>query len=184
MLPKIVAGITVVLILSVTVFVLIARRTSSTVHVERTMSAPVEKVWKLWNDPESMKQWWGPKDYSAPVIKSDFRVGGAFLLSMRSPKGEMFWNTGTYKEIVTNKKIVSSLSFSDENGKAVPGSDAPVPGEWPDAITITVAFSDADGKTTVAITEAGIPLIMKWFAGMGWQQQFDKFEALLAAGAS
>lgn len=183
MLLKIIISITVALILSVTAFVLIARKTSATVHVERILPAPVEKIWKLWNDPESMKQWWGPKDYSAPVIKNDFRVGGSFLLSMRSPQGEIFWNTGTYKEIVTNKKIVSSLSFSDENGKAVPGSEVPVPGEWPDEITVTVAFSEADGKTRVAISEAGIPLIMKLFAGMGWQQQFDKFEALLAASA-
>jgi PhnB protein len=120
---KILAGTAVVLVLCATVFVLIARKTSSTVHVERAFYAPVERVWKLWNDPESMKQWWGPKNYTAPVITNDLRVGGVFLLSMRSPKGEMFWNTGTYKEIVMNKKIVSTLSFSDENGKAVTGAE-------------------------------------------------------------
>jgi uncharacterized protein YndB with AHSA1/START domain len=176
---KILAGIAVALILSVTIFVLIARKSSSTVYVERTFPAPVKKVWKVWNDPELMKKWWSPKDYTAPVIKNDFRVSGTFLLSMRSPKGEMFWNTGTYKEIVANKKIVSTMSFSDENGKVVPGTDVPVPGEWPDEITVTVEFNETEGKTRVAISEVGIPLIMKLFAKMGWQQQFDKFETLL-----
>ena len=109
---KILAGIAVALILFVTIFVLIARKSSSTVYVERTFPAPVEKIWKVWNDPESMKKWWSPKDYTAPVVKNDFRVNGTFLLSMKSPKGEMFWNTGTYKEIVAHKRIVSTMSFS------------------------------------------------------------------------
>lgn len=84
MLFKILAVVSVVLILIVA-FVFFARGRSSTVYVERTFSAPAEKVWKLWNDPESMKKWWGPKDYTAPVIKNDPRVGGTFLISIRSP---------------------------------------------------------------------------------------------------
>lgn len=181
---KILTGTLVVLILLVVAFVLIARKTSSSVYVERTLPAPVDKVWKLWNDPEAMKKWWGPKGYTAPVVKNDFRVHGAFLLSMRSPNGEMHWNAGTYREIVDRQRIVSAMSFSDEHGKVIPGSEVPVPGEWPDDITVTVEFRETNGGTTVAVTEAGIPLIMKFFATLGWQQQFDKLEALLAGGAS
>jgi uncharacterized protein YndB with AHSA1/START domain len=178
MLFKTLSVVVVVLILIVA-FVFIARGLGSTVYVERTFAAPAEKVWKLWNDPESMKKWWGPKDYSAPVIKNDLRVGGNFLFSMRSPKGEIFWNTGIYKEIVPNARIVSTLSFSDEKGEAIPGSEVKVPGKWPDEITVTVEFKESSGKTTVTITEVGIPLIMKLFGTMGWQQQLDKFETLL-----
>lgn len=180
---KILTGIVVALVLCVIVFVLVARKSSSTVHVERTFAAPVAKTWRLWNDPESMKKWWGPKDYSAPVIKNDFRVNGVFLLSMKSPKGDMHWNAGTYTEIVEHQRIVSTMSFSDENGKTVPGSAVNLPGEWPDAITVTVEFKEAGGRTTVAVTENGIPLIMKLFATLGWQQQFDKFERLLSVEA-
>lgn len=171
---KILVGIAVALALFVIVFVLIARKSGSTVHVERTFHAPVEKIWRLWNDQESMKAWWGPKDYTAPVIRNDFRVNGAYLFSMRSPKGELHWNTGSYKEIVVHQRIVSTMSFSDENGKAIPGTEVRLPGEWPDALTVTVEFREVDGNTTVDITEEGIPLIMKLFAGMGWQQQLDK----------
>lgn len=178
MLSKIPAVIVVVLFLIVT-FVFIARGRSSTVYVERTVSAPAEKVWELWNDPAAMKKWWGPKDYTAPVIKNDLRVGGSYLLSMRSQKGEMFWNTGTYKEITPYTKIVSTMSFSDENGEVLPGSKVPVPGKWPDEITVTVEFKGTNERTTIAITEVGIPLIMKFFGALGWQQQLDKFETLL-----
>lgn len=175
MILKIVAG----LVIALTIFILIARRTSSLVTAERTFNAPVATVWKHWNDPESMKQWWSPKGFTAPVIKSDFRVGGTFLLSMKSPKDEMFWNVGSYKEIVLNKKIVSAMSFSDENGKALRGSEIPVPGVWPDEVTVIVEFTEDGGRTHVKVTEIGIPMIMKLFAKLGWEQQFDKFELLV-----
>ncbi|HYX38944.1 MAG TPA: SRPBCC domain-containing protein [Oligoflexus sp.] len=156
-----------------------ARKVSSTVHVDRTVNAPLAKVWQVWTDVESMKKWWSPKDYTAPVINSDFQVGGSFLYSMRSPKGDMHWNTGKYTEIVPNQKIVSNMSFSDENGKIVPGSEVQVPGVWPDEISVSVEFKDVGGKTQILITEVGIPAIMKIPAKMGWEQQLDKFEALL-----
>lgn len=172
---KILAG----LVLAIVLVVIMARKTQSTVYIERTLNASVDQVWKIWNDPESMKNWWSPKDFTAPVIKNDFRVGGTFLLSMKSPKGEMFWNTGTYQEIIPHQKIVSSMAFSDETGRVIPGSEVKVPGEWPDQITVTVEFKETNGKTTIAITEVGIPLIMKVLAKMGWEQQLDKFEKLL-----
>ncbi len=176
---RILLGMAIVLTVLAGLFGFVARKRSSTLYVERTFAAPVEKVWTVWNDPESLKQWWSPKDYTAPIIKNDFRVGGVFLLSMKSPKGEMFWNTGTYTEIVPHKRIVSSMSFADANGNALPGAEAPVPGQWPDAITVTVEFAEMGGRTRVAITEVGVPLIMKLFAKMGWEQQLDKFQALL-----
>jgi len=178
MLKKI-AVIVVVLVVVVAAFVFYARRTPSSMHLRRVLNAPIEKVWGLWTDPEAMKLWWSPKDFTAPVIKSDFRVGGNFLLSMKAPKGEMFWNTGTYKEIIPFKKIVSSLSFSDETGRVVPPAEVPVPGVWPEQIIVTVEFKDLGGKTEVTIQEDGIPLIMKMMARMGWDQQFDKFQKLL-----
>jgi uncharacterized protein YndB with AHSA1/START domain len=166
-----------VIVLGIAIFV--SLKVPSTVHVEHVLNAPVAKVWMLWNDPESMKKWWSPKGFTAPVIKNDFRVNGTYLLSMKAPNGEMYWNSGTYKEIIPSQKIVSTMSFSDENGKLVAGSDVKAPGTWPDEVIVTVEFKDLGGKTQVNITEVGIPLIMKLMAKMGWMQQFDKFDALL-----
>jgi uncharacterized protein YndB with AHSA1/START domain len=114
------------------------------------------------------------------VIRNDLRVGGTYLWAMKSPKGEMFWNTGVYKEVVPNRRIVSTLSFADETGKAVPGSRAPVPGRWPNAVTVIVEFSESSGKTKVTVTEVGLPLIVKILSRVAWDQQFDKIEGLLS----
>jgi hypothetical protein len=54
-----------------------------------------------------------------------------------------------------------------------------VPGKWPDEVSMIFEFKEVDGKTQVTLKEIGIPLIMKMLAKMGWEQQFDKMEALL-----
>jgi len=175
MVYKILGG--VVLALVVLVFVGLEVRTTGS--YERTFNASPDKVWRVWNDPDSIKHWWGPKGYTAPFITNDLRVGGTYLWAMKSSKGETFWNTGIYKEVVLNRRIVSTMSFADETGKAVPGSKAPVPGRWPDAIMVIVEFSESSGKTKVTVTEVGPPLIVKILSRFAWDQQFDKIEGLL-----
>jgi uncharacterized protein YndB with AHSA1/START domain len=68
--------------------------------ITRIFDAPREKVWKAWTDPERVKRWWGPKDFTAPVIKIDLRVGGKYLYCMRSPEVKDFWSGGIFQEVV------------------------------------------------------------------------------------
>jgi uncharacterized protein YndB with AHSA1/START domain len=175
MIFKILGGI----VLGMVVFGVLALEVRTTGSYERTFNAPNEQVWRVWNDPDSIKQWWGPAGYTAPTISNDLRVGGTFLWAMKSPKGEMFWNTGVYQEVVPNSRIVSTMSFADETGKALPGSKAPVPGRWPDAITVTTEFSESNGKTKVTVKEVGMPLLVMILSRVAWDQQFDKIAGLL-----
>jgi uncharacterized protein YndB with AHSA1/START domain len=175
MIFKILGAIVLVLV----VLGVLALEVRTTGSYERTFNAPNEQVWRVWNDPDSIKQWWGPAGYTAPTISNDLRVGGTFLWAMKSPKGEMFWNTGVYQEVVPNSRIVSTMSFADETGKALPGSKAPVPGRWPDAITVTTEFSESNGKTKVTVKEVGMPLLVMILSRVAWDQQFDKIAGLL-----
>jgi uncharacterized protein YndB with AHSA1/START domain len=167
------------IVLALVVLVVLALEVRTTGSYERTFNASSDQVWRVWNDPDSIKQWWGPTGYTAPFITNDLRVGGTFLWAMKSPKGEMFWNTGVYQEVVPNSRIVSTSSFADETGKALPGSKAPVPGRWPDAITVITEFSESNGKTKVTVREVGMPLLITILSRVAWNQQFDKIGALL-----
>jgi uncharacterized protein YndB with AHSA1/START domain len=175
MIYKISGSITLMLAL----LVLGAWKFHTTVSMERTFNASVADVWRVWNDADSIKKWWGPKGYTAYVVRNDVREGGSYLWAMKSEKGRMFWNTGTYKEVVANKKIVSTMSFSDENGKIIPGSQVSVPGQWPNEITVIAEFNESEGKTRVIVTEVGVPLITYALLKIGWAQQFDKIQLLL-----
>ncbi|MGE5637958.1 MAG: SRPBCC family protein [Chloroflexota bacterium] len=146
----------------------------------RVFDAPCTKVWKAWTDPEYIKRWWGPKDFTAPYVSNDFRVGGKYIYDMRGagPDGveRDYWNTGKYLEIVPMEKIVATTSFADKNGNAVPASYYGMPGEWPMETKLTVIFEDTeDGKTKVTIWEEGVPNEMIEDSRLGWEQSLDKF---------
>jgi len=161
-----------------------SKHTKQEVKIARVLDAPRELAWKAWTDPEIVKQWWGPKDFSAPHISIDLRVGGRFVYCMRGtgPDGAVndYWNTGELRQIVPLKKIVMSMSFADKHGKPVPASYYKMPGKWPKEIQVTTNFADIKGgKTKVTVLETGIPREMAGLARLGWEQQLDKFADVL-----
>ena len=145
--------------------------------VTRVFDAPPELVWKAWTEPEHIKQWWGPKVFTAPSITNDFRVGGNYLWGMQSPQfgeGQVFWVTGVYREIVTPERIVCSQSSADENGNVVSmGANFPL------ETMITVTFEDVGGKTRLTLRHAGMPLDTSGGAQQGWNESFDKLVGVL-----
>ena len=157
----------------------IQHRTKGSV-ITRVIDAPREKVWKAWTDPETVKYWWGPKDFTAPHISIDLRVDGRFVFCMRGagPDGAVkdYWNTGEHREIVPLKKIVSTMSFADEQGRPVPAAHYGMPGRWPKEILMTVTFAAIrGGKTKLTVQETGVPREMAKLSRLGWEQQLDKF---------
>ncbi len=125
-------------------------------------------------------QWWGPKDFTAPVIKMDFRVGGKYLWCMRSPEGEDYWSTGVYREIVEQEKLVTTDSFSDAQGNVVPASHYGMSGDWPLELLVTVIFEENDGKTKITLRHEGIPAgENRDLAKAGWNESLDKLSEYL-----
>jgi len=151
--------------------------------ITRIFDAPRELVWKAWTDPERVKRWWGPKNFTAPVSKIDLRVGGTCLNCMRSPEGKDYWSTGVYREIVPLKRLVCTDSFADEKGNVVPASHYGMEGDWPLELLITVTFEETGGKTTMTLRHEGIPAgQMSELTEAGWNESFDKLAEELAKG--
>jgi len=155
-------------------------RQANEIVIERVFDAPREQVWKAWTDPEQIKRWWGPEHFTAPSAENDLRVGGKYLYCMRSPDGQDFWSTGTYREIVPLEKIVATDSFADENGKVVPATHYGMPPEMPLEMLVTVTFEDDGGKTKLTVRHAGFPAgDMSEQAEAGWNQSLDKLAETL-----
>ena len=143
--------------------------------IERIFDAPRERVWKAWTDPAQMLRWWGPEKFTAPVIKIDFRVGGKSLSCMRSPEGQDYWSTGTYREIVPLQKIVTTDSFADEKGNVVGADYYGMSPDFPRELLVTVTFEDLGGKTKQTLRHAGFPPGEHLEnARSGWSTSFDK----------
>ena len=155
--------------------------------ITRILNAPREKIRKIWTNPEYIKQWWGPKDFTAPYISIDLSEGGKFLYAMRGAgfdgKVKDWWKAGTHLEIVSMEKIVAKMSFSDDKGNPVPASYYEMPGNWPMETMLTVTFEDAEeDKTKVTVREDGIPSEMAEPSWQGWQQQLNKIDEILRSG--
>jgi len=82
-------------------------QTKTTITVEVTVNAPVEKVWKHFTAPESITQWNNAsEDWHTPRAENDLRPGGKFSSRMEAKDGSMgfdFW--GIYDAVVVNKFI-------------------------------------------------------------------------------
>jgi uncharacterized protein YndB with AHSA1/START domain len=144
--------------------------------VTRIFNAPRELVWKAWTDPVHMMRWWGPKNFTAPVIKINLKVGGKYLCCMRSAEGQEFWSIGIYKEIVPFEKIVCTDSFADEKGNVVHASHYGMPGDdFPMEMEVTIQLEDLDGKTKMTLIHVGLPSgDMQDMTSVGWNESFDK----------
>jgi uncharacterized protein YndB with AHSA1/START domain len=152
--------------------------------IVRFFDASVEQVWKAWTEPERMRRWWGPKDFTSPVVKIDFRVGGKYLIDMRSPDGKDYWSTGVYKEIVPMKKIVVTDSFADQNGNVVSASFYEMDPGFPLESEVILTFEEYGDKTKFTIRYPSLHgMNAKDLEGMrqGWNESFDKLAQALRA---
>jgi uncharacterized protein YndB with AHSA1/START domain len=144
-------------------------------NITRIFNAPRERVWEAWTEPQQVKIWWGPKDFTAPFIKIDFHIDGAFLYCMESPEGEHYWSTGVFREIVEPERIVATDSFADDKGNVVPATYYGMSPDLPLEMLLTVTFEEHDGKTRLTVHHVGIPIGEESdLAEAGWNESLDK----------
>lgn len=116
--------------------------------ITRVLDAPRELVFQAWTERERLEQWWGPAGFALSVLTLHLRPGGIFHYGMRSPDGYEMWGKFTYREIVPPQRIVSILSFADQQGNAVRHPMSP---NWPLESIITMTLAEGGGKTALAL---------------------------------
>jgi uncharacterized protein YndB with AHSA1/START domain len=149
--------------------------------VTRVFDAPRELVWKAWTDPKYVMQWWGPKGFTAPVCKMDFRVGGKLLCCMKSPDGQEFWNAVEYHEIVPYEKIVSLMYFSDSKGNKIEPAQLGIEHEAIDGAYDVTIFEDLGNGQTKLTHIGNEPMESAKNSGQleGWKEILDKVAAVV-----
>jgi len=116
--------------------------------IVHNFNAPRDLVFKMWTDPEHLKHWWGPKDFTLVNCKLDLRPGGLFLYCLKAPNGSEMWGKFIYREIVAPERLVYVNSFSDATGGT---TRHPMAATWPLEMLITATFSEQEGRTCVRL---------------------------------
>jgi uncharacterized protein YndB with AHSA1/START domain len=153
--------------------------------ISRIFKAPKEFVFKAWTDPEMIKEWWGPKGFTAPVIKVDLRNGGSYLYAMQGEDGKLYWSGGEYIKIEEPNQLVVTDYFSDEHGNKLSPADYGLDSSFPEESTVTVKFEDEKGKTKLSIiyelpeSEAARKAIEHSGMNEGWNSSLDKLQELV-----
>jgi uncharacterized protein YndB with AHSA1/START domain len=112
-------------------------------RVERTYDAPAERVFDAWTNPEVMRRWWhaGDHTWTTPVAEVDLRVGGGYVVAMRSPDGREPTGRGEYTVVDPPNRLAFTWTWD--------GEDSP-------RTLVEVDFTESDGATTVVLTHSGL----------------------------
>ena len=149
--------------------------------ITRGFDAPRELVWEAWTWPEHFVRWWGPKGFTVPFCKIDLRPGGVMPFCMRSPEGRNFWNKEVFREVVEPERLVSTDSFSDEEGNLLQPAHYGMSPEWPSETLLTVTFAEHEGKTKLTLQQTVLESVAERHgARQGWTETLDRLAAYLA----
>ena len=137
---------------------------TGTVRLHRVFSAPPERIYRAFLDPEAMVKWLPPHGFTGKVHHMDAKVGGGYRMSFTNfGTGKSHSFGGTYRELTPNERLRYSDRFED------PG----LPGE----MSVTISFRKVACGTEVEILQEGLPAaIPVEFCYLGWQESL----ALLA----
>jgi uncharacterized protein YndB with AHSA1/START domain len=80
--------------------------------IERTLNAPVDKVWKAITDKDDMKQWY----FDMPAFKPE--VGCEFSFEGKSKKGITYLHLCKVTEVIPKKKLTYSWRYDGYEGNS------------------------------------------------------------------
>ncbi len=127
------------------------------ITISSTISAPVEKVWKYWTNPEHITLWCNAsEDWHAPRAENDLRPGGKFLTRMEAKDGSFGFDFGGIYDMVKPNELIE---YTLGDGRMVTIHFSGIGDE-----TRVVEMFDAENENPVDIQKGG------------WQSILDNFK--------
>lgn len=135
----------------------------------RVLNAPRELVYKVYTDPQSVPQWWGPAAVTTIVDQMDVRPGGQWRYIQRDADGNEYAFRGEYREVTPPERLVHTFEFE------------PMPGV---VGLVTTTFEDLGTQTRIVETnsfpdKASRDGIIESGMEEGAAELYDRLEALV-----
>lgn len=142
--------------------------------ITRRLRSPRELVWRTFEDPYLLAQWWGPENFTSTISKLEFRAGGEWHVIMHLPDGGEHPVRYQFVEIVAPERIVYRPFRPPGVVGAPPGYLATLTFEALGDETVFTMRAEFESAAELAVASSG------GFAE-GTRQAYDKLERLLAA---
>lgn len=110
----------------------------ASLRLERTFSAPREKVFRAWTDSEAFVKWFSPSDQHETQVELDPKPGGRYRMEIKTPEGKVYRGAGTYREVRAPERLVFTWKWEHQ------------PDE-PETL-VTVEFLDSGSGTRLVLT--------------------------------
>jgi uncharacterized protein YndB with AHSA1/START domain len=136
--------------------------------ITRVFDAPRALVFRMWTDPNHLKNWWGPTHHPATHLGMDVRTGGAWRNCLSSTEtGRQLWQHGIFHEVVEPERLVFSFTWEEEGERGVEN-------------LVTITFEDVGGKTRMTLRQEPFQSVAERDGhGEGWSSSFGRLEQYL-----
>lgn len=135
------------------------------VTIVRRIKAPPARIWAAITQPRLMMQWWGPDAGPTLSAEADVRPGGRFSVVFRLLNGEEHNPTGTYQEVIPERKLVFTWEW---------------PGMPERESLVTFLLEPVDGGTRLTLLHEHLPdEAARKSHEQGWNGLLDKLSPFL-----
>jgi uncharacterized protein YndB with AHSA1/START domain len=83
-----------------------ANEPNAVISTERVFDVPPRRVFAVFEQPDRLANWWGPKDFTNTFEQFEFKPGGRWVFVMHGPNGANYPNESVFREIQPDTKIV------------------------------------------------------------------------------
>ena len=141
--------------------------TDDSLHIEHKLPATAEKVFRYFTDTAIAAKWMAPGDMHCVELEMDVVVGGSYRLTMADADSNSFTSSGTYSEVVPNRRLAYSWQWSQEGSPVT---------------LVEIDFEDTEEGCLVVLKQRGFESAEAAISHTdGWGRILKKLERLLAA---
>lgn len=143
--------------------------TAESVVVRRTLSAPPERVFRAFTDPDTLLGWFGPEGAAAVSAEIDLRVGGRYRVGLERD-GERYHVAGSYVEVQPPRRLVFTWKWED------PAVD------MGDESRVTVEMHERADTTELVVTHEHLATEpLRAFHTWGWHSTLAQLAELMSS---
>lgn len=154
--------------------------------IQRTLSAPINRMFDAWADPVQMALWSGPQGTQVHVLTGTIATGERLHARSEAMDGSVMFTVCHYRLVDPPHHLVYDQCFADEAGNLAP---CPFFDVWPQTLQTDIRFEELDEGTRITLCwtpvnateeeEAVFAGAMESMTG-GWGGSLEKLAEYLA----